>query len=164
MELFEAAILTSALLCALVAGPLFAFAIVVMPGLRTLGNADFIRAFQAIDLVIPRNQPLFMLVWIGSVVALLVASVLGFGRLEGARLLLLVAAAAAYVLGVQLPTAVINVPLNNRLQEVDVTALDAAEIQAARETFEPRWNRWNAVRTVVAALAVLLLLILLLAL
>jgi uncharacterized membrane protein len=36
----------------LVAGFLFAFAAVIMPGIRSLGDRAFIRAFQVIDRVI----------------------------------------------------------------------------------------------------------------
>ena len=34
------------LLCSLVAGFLFAFAVVVMPGIKSLGDGEFLRAFQ----------------------------------------------------------------------------------------------------------------------
>jgi uncharacterized membrane protein len=39
------------------------------------------------------------------------------------------------------PTVTINVPLNNRLQTVDVAATNAAAHTAARNDFEPRWNQ-----------------------
>ena len=81
--------------------------------------------------------------------------------MDGVERGLLVGAALAYVLGVQLPTAAINVPLNNRLQTLDVDALDANALRAAHEAFEPRWNRWNAVRTVVASGVTAVLLVLL---
>jgi uncharacterized membrane protein len=70
MNFFEISLVLSALLCALVTGFVFAFASVVMPGIQTLDDRDFLRAFKAMDLVIQRNQPLFMLVWVGSVLAL----------------------------------------------------------------------------------------------
>ena len=71
-------------LCALVAGFLFAFAAVVMPGIGSLDDGRFIRAFQVIDRVIQRNQPLFVLVWVGSVPALIAAAALGIWALSGA--------------------------------------------------------------------------------
>lgn len=52
----EAILLLAALLCGLVAGLLFAFAVVVMPGLRTMDDAAFVQAFRAIDGVIQRGQ------------------------------------------------------------------------------------------------------------
>lgn len=161
MELFPIAVLLAALLCALVAGFLFAFAVVAMPGIGRLQDGAFIRAFQVMDGVIQNNQPVFMLVWAGSVVALIAAAALGLGRLEGAEWWLLLGATVVYLLGVQLPTAVVNVPLNNRLQALDVDTMDAPAHHAARQAFEPRWNRWNVIRTVLSTLASALLLLLL---
>ena len=141
---------------------LFAFAIVTMPGIRSLNDREFIRAFQVMDRVIQNNQPIFMLVWVGSVVALVTSAVLGIGQLDGAERLLMIFAVLAYLFGVQLPTFTINVPLNNKLQTLDVDAMSETAHTAARQDFEPRWNRWNSSRTVFASLASALLLVLLL--
>lgn len=162
MELFQAALIVAAFLCSLVAGFLFAFAVVVMPGMRSLSDRDFIRAFQVIDRVIQNNQPIFMVVWIGSVLALVAAAVTGFGQLDPVGRALIIFATLAYLLGVQLPTVAINVPLNNRLQTLDVAATDESQQRAAREDFEPRWNRWNAIRTIISCLVSAVLLALLL--
>jgi len=157
--IFQIALIMATFLCSLVAGFLFAFSIVVMPGIRSLNDREFIRAFQVIDRVIQNNQPLFVLVWIGSVVALMASAVLGIAQSDGAGLL--VFAALAYLLGVQLPTFTINVPLNNKLQALDVDASNETGQAAARREFEPRWNRWNTIRTAIASLASILLIILL---
>ncbi|HKX39346.1 MAG TPA: DUF1772 domain-containing protein [Burkholderiales bacterium] len=151
MTIFELALLAAALLCALVAGFLFAFAVVVMPGIAKLDDAGFLRAFQVIDGVIQRGQPLFGLVWMGSVVAVVVAAFWGFWALAGLDRAIVMLAAAVYLLGVQIPTFAVNIPLNDRVQRLDIT----------REEFEPRWNRWNAFRTACAALASVLFLVLL---
>ena len=58
MTLFQAVLMLAAFLCSLVAGLLFAFATVVMPGIRRLGNGDFIRSFQVMDRIIQNNQSL----------------------------------------------------------------------------------------------------------
>ncbi|MGD8496333.1 MAG: DUF1772 domain-containing protein [Gemmatimonadales bacterium] len=152
-------ILAGTLLCSLVGGFLFAFAVVVMPGLGRLPDRAFIRGFQTIDGVIQSGQPLFGLVWLGSVVALVAALVLGVGELQGADLALLVAAGAVYLLGVQLPTFIRNVPLNNQLQAFDAEGSDDAACRAARERFEPPWNRWNRWRTGLAILSTAMLLV-----
>ncbi len=161
MGIFEIALILATFLCSLVAGLLFAFASVVMPGIRSLNDREFIRAFQVIDGVIQNNQPLFVLVWIGSVVALVTSAVLGIGQLDGDGRLLIIIAALAYVLGVQLPTFTINVPLNNKLQTLDVDAMNETTREAARKDFEPRWNQWNSIRAAFASLASALLMILL---
>lgn len=159
---FQAALLAAAFLCSLVAGFLFAFAVVVMPGLRRLDDAGFIRAFQVIDRVIQNNQPVFILVWAGAVLTATAAAVLGLWALAGVDRLLIAAAALLYLLGVQLPTGMVNIPLNNRLQQVDLRATADTALRRAREAFEPRWNRWNRMRTVCAGLVSVLLLLVLL--
>ena len=160
MGIFQIALIVATFLCSLVAGFLFAFAVVAMPGIGSLNDREFIRAFQVMDRVIQNNQPIFMLVWIGSVVALVTSVVLGIGQLDGARRLLLVFAALFYLVGVQLPTIAVNVPLNNTLQTLDVAEMNATMPKAAREAFEPRWNRWNLVRAAFASLASALLIVL----
>ena len=94
-----------------------------MPGIRSLNDREFIRAFQVMDRIIQDNQPLFMLVWVGSVVALVTSAVLGIGQSDGAGRLLIIFAALAYLFGVQLPTVTINVPLNNKLHTLDVDCM-----------------------------------------
>ena len=146
MEVFQIVLVLTTLLCSLVAGFAFAFASVVMPGLRDLNDREFIRAFQVIDGVIQKNQPVFVFVWLGSIVAVLASLGLGVGQLDGTARLLLVGAGLIYLLAVQLPTFTINVPLNNKLQVVDVGSLNETALSVARKDFEPRWNLWNSIR------------------
>ena len=162
MEIFQVALILATLLCSLVAGFVFAFAVVVMPGISNLKSGEFIRAFQKIDGVIQNNQPVFTLVWLGSIIALVIAATLGVAHLDAIGVSLLVVSTIAYLLGVQLPTFTINVPLNNKLQSLNVDAMDASAQQSAREAFEGRWNRWNVIRTVISCLVTLLLIVLIL--
>lgn len=152
MNLLELVLILATLLCALTAGLVFAFASVVMPGIGKLGDREFIRSFQVIDGVIQTGQPVFGLVWMGSVVALLLSAVMGVLQLDGMGRVLVVVSALVYVLGVQVPTFRINVPLNNILQGLDVDAMDQDALASARRAFENRWIRWNSIRTVMASL------------
>ncbi|WP_293166256.1 DUF1772 domain-containing protein [Okeania sp. SIO2C9] len=154
--------LLATLLCSLVAGFVLAFAVVVMPGIKTLSDREFIRAFQVMDGIIQNNQPIFVLVWVGSIVSLVASVVLGIGQLEGAERWLIISAVFAYLLVVQLPTFTINIPLNNKLQMLNVDDLDETAQKAARMDFEPRWLLWNSIRTTFACLVSSLLIILLL--
>ena len=161
MMFFRAVLLLTALLCSLTAGLLLTFAIVVMPGIGRLDDRNFLRAFQVIDRVIQNNQPVFMLMWIGSVLALLTAAVLGVWQLRGDNRVLIITAALVYFLGVQLPTFQVNVPLNNKLQTLDPCAMSERAQKEARDNFEQRWNRWNLVRTACSIVTSILLLLLL---
>ena len=161
MGIFQIILILATFLCSLVAGFLFAFAVVTMPGIRILNDREFIRAFQVMDRVIQNNQPIFMLVWVGSAVALVASVVLGIGQLDGAGRLLFILAVLAYFLGVHLPTVTINIPLNNKLQTLDVDAMNETSQKIARKDFEPRWNLWNSIRAAFASLVSALLIILL---
>lgn len=161
MAVVKLALVFATLLCSLVAGFLFAFAVVVMPGITNLGDRDFLRTFREMDGVIQRGQPLFGLVWLGSVLALLIVLVLGIGQVIGLDRLLLALAGGVYLLGVQLPTFMVNIPLNNELQTLDLDGADESTWSSVRERFEPRWNRWNTVRTALAVLTSAILIVLL---
>ena len=161
MELIQLTILISALLCSLVAGLVLCFAIIVMPGIKALGTFEFLQSFKAMDRVIQNNQPRFLLVWIGSGLAIIFATLLGIWHLEGLDLSILIFACIIYILGVHLPTITINIPINNRLQSLDLDTNTPAELQALAELFETRWLRWNNIRTGVATFTSVLMLVLL---
>ena len=159
---FKLTLNVATFLCSLVAGFEFGNAEVVKPGIGNLGDGEFLRAFQVMDRVIQKNQPHFMLMWIGSVVALLAAAAVGFGHLDGTGRVLIITAVLLYLHGVQLPTATINIHLNNAVQALEIDAMDEKARGAARQDFEPRWTYWNTMRTVMACLVSVLLILLLL--
>lgn len=161
MNAFTCTLMVATFLHALLAGFLFAFSVVVMPGIRNLKDRDYLRSFQAMDRVIQKGQPLFMAMWLGSTVTLIAAAVLAVIQLAGMERALVIAAALASVLLVQLPTMTINIPLNNQVQSLDCDNLDAAAASQAREVFEVRWNRWNVIRTVASCVILALLLVVL---
>ena len=150
MTVFACVLVIATFLSSLMAGFLFAFAVVVMPGIRALRDREFLHAFQAIDRVIQNGQPLFMVMWLGSTVSLIAAAVLSFLHPGVVDQVVVVTAALASLLLVQLPTMTINIPLNNKVQALDFDTLDDASASQAREAFESRWNRWNIIRTVVS--------------
>ncbi len=159
MDVFQAALILSTFLCSLVAGFLFAYAIVVMPGIKSLNDSAFIKTFQVTDRIIQNNQPLFIFVWAGSAIAIIISVLYGIGRLQGVDLFLLVLAALLYLLGVQVSTFVIHLPLNNKLQTFEVDLMNEADIKVARNDFESRWNRSNLIRTSVASCVSIILII-----
>lgn len=72
---------------------------------------------------------------------------------------MVITAAAIYIVGVQVPTVVFNVPLNNRLQALDLEDLSETEVAEERRSFEIPWLRWNWIRTVIATFASAILII-----
>ena len=161
MDIFQSILVLAAFLSSLVAGFLFAYEIVVMPGIKNLDDREFIRAFQVTDRIIQNNQPVFMLVWVGSAIAVLVSAFLGFDKLLGLDFYLLALASLTYIVAVQLLTIVVHLPLNNRLQALNVNAMSETDLKVARSEFEPRWNASNTVRTAASVCVSAMLIILL---
>ena len=160
MTFFDAALMMTTLLCALVAGIVLGFAVVVMPGIAKLSDRYFLLAFQRIDRVIQNNQPVFILVWVGSIVATILMLVFGTLELTGSNLYLMWFAGALYLFAVQAPTILFNIPLNNAVQALDIEALNDTDLAEARNQFEVPWNWWNRFRTLTATTSVVALLML----
>ena len=146
-EFFVFTLVLAILLCALVSGLLFGFAVVVMPGIAKLSDRDFLLAFKHMDGIIQNNQPLFMLVWVGSILSVLASVILGTMDLSGQEAVLLWLGCGWYLLGVQLPTIAFNIPLNNTIQAIKIDKLNELELTNSRVNFEAKWNRWNRIRT-----------------
>ena len=151
MTLFVGFLIVSTLLCALVTGFIFTYAVVVMPGFAKLDDRDFIRAFQVTDGVIQNNQPLFMLAWVGSIVSVVATMILGFIELHGIERWTVIAIGFVYLLGVQGITIRIHLPLNNRLQRLEIDEMDPESLSKERNKFETRWNYFNNIRTLIAS-------------
>ena len=162
MEPVHITLMLSILFCSLVAGLLFGFAIVVMPGIAKLTDKEYLLAFKHMDGIIQNDQPLFILVWAGSILSVIVTLVLGVMNLNGTQTYLLSAASVLYLIGVQLPTFRFNIPLNNSLQSLDIETLKETEVALFRSDFETPWNRWNRFRTVNAIVTVSIFLLVLL--
>ena len=135
-----------------------------MPGIAKLNDNEYLSAFKHMDGIIQNNQPIFILVWGGSILSVIATSALGIMNLDGAQVYLLAAASVLYLVGVQVPTFRFNIPLNNSLQNMNLEELEANEAATFRVHFETSWNRWNRIRTVNAIFAVSMLLLLLLGL
>ena len=150
MTIFIGFLIVSTLLCALVTGFIFTYAVVVMPGFAKLDDRDFIRAFQVTDGVIQNNQPLFMLAWVGSIVSVVATMILGFIELHGIDRWTVIAIGFVYLLGVQVITIRVHLPLNNRLQRLEIDEMDPESLSKERNKFETRWNYFNNIRTLIA--------------
>ena len=154
LNLFNYALMSATLSCALVAGLVFGFAVVVMPGLAKLSDREFLQAFKLMDGIIQNRQPAFMLVWVGSIVSVVLVLVLGTLQLSGLELYLMWFASGLYLLAVQGPILRFNIPLNNTVQALEIELLSAQGLAEARTQFEAPWNRWNRFRTMAAVVSV----------
>ena len=149
MTLSVGLVLPSTLSCALVTGFVFTYAVIVMPGLAKLTDKEFIRAFQVTDELIQNNQPIFMIVWVGSVISVISTLIVSLMGPYSVETVLVIIAGFVYLLGVQGLTVLVHLPLNRRIQTVNAEEWDASALREERLLFETRWIRFNWIRTII---------------
>ena len=159
MEILNISLFFSTLLCSLVTGFILTYAIVVMPGLSKLDDKEFIKAFQVTDGIIQNNQPIFILIWVGSIISVvstIIISIFTLGILEGWKIIFV---SLVYLIGVQAITIIIHLPLNRRIQKIDINSTNSQSLNEERKNFETKWNYFNNIRTVIAFLVTLFFLL-----
>ena len=161
MDMLDVTLIFSITLCSLVSGFILTYSIVVMPGLSNLNDKDFLKAFQVIDAIIQNNQPVFLFIWIGSILAVLATILVSLVSIGFAEAWLIVLVAFVYLLGVQGITVAIHIPLNNHIQRIKIEDLNDEELANQRSKFETKWTFFNYIRTSIAISVSILLLILL---
>ena len=159
MEFFYFFLFLSIFSCSLVTGFIFTYAIIVMPGLSKLSDKEFLKAFQVTDAVIQNKQPIFMLIWVGSIVSVLSLILISIAYVGLSETWLIVLVAMIYLLGVQGITILIHLPLNKQIQKLNLEKLNDENLKNERLNFETKWNFFNNIRTTIAFFVSLTLLI-----
>ena len=158
MDILDISLFFSILLSALVTGFILTYAIVIMPGLSNFDDKEFIKVFQVTDGIIQNNQPIFILIWVGSIVSVLstiITSILTLGMLNA---WLIIFVGVVYLLVVRGITISIHLPLNKSIQNIDINSSNSETLSKMRKSLETKWNYFNNVRTVVAFFVVLIFL------
>ena len=150
MNLLELSLISSAFLCSLVAGFILIFAVVVMPGISRFEDKEFLKAFQLIDGIIQNNQTIFLLIWIGSILSVLVTLFSSIKVLGLQDSVMIISVCCIYLFGVQGITIKIHLPLNRRVKNLDINNLDKENLNKERNNFENKWNYFNKIRTGIA--------------
>ena len=131
--------------CGLMAGLFFGWVVSVIPGLAGLSDRHYVATMQSINRAIV--NPLFVVFFIGTVIALAAAAVVHFRHGQTRRGWWLASAAVTYAVGVLGVTVARNIPLNDALDTFDLGAADDAAVAVRRQTYERSWNRWHNLRT-----------------
>ena len=147
--------------CSLVSGFILIYSKVVMPGLSNLNDKDFLKAFQVTDAIIQNNQPVFLFIWIGSILAVLATILVSLVSIGFAEAWLIVLVAFAYLLGVQGIMVVVHIPLNNHIQRIKIENNNDEALADQRLKFETKWTFFNHIRTGIAISVSVFLLMLL---
>ncbi|GLW24967.1 membrane protein [Microbispora amethystogenes] len=143
----------SMLMTAGMAGTFFGFSVGVMPGLNAAPASSAIDAMNAVNARI--QNPVFLAAFVLAPVAAAAAGALLLTRSGSGAAWPFFAAAAVYAAGVILPTAVVNVPMNDALAAVAVHG-DPAEAARIWSDYSARWTTWNSLRAAAGAVSLLL--------
>ncbi len=141
----------SVLLSALIMGLLYGYACSVNPGLSKLSNGEYLKAMQSINKEI--QNPYFFISFMGTLIILPVATWYSKTHASPACFYFMLAATLVYIIGVIGVTALGNIPLNNGLDEFDITNASADQISAQRKLFESSWNNYHLVRTIASIIS-----------
>ncbi|MGI9645288.1 MAG: DUF1772 domain-containing protein [Ilumatobacteraceae bacterium] len=136
----------------LMAGLWFGWVVSVIPGLAKVGDRTYISTMQSINVAIV--NPLFIVVFLGTVFVLAAAAIAHFVAGDVRRAWWLTAAGVTYLVGVLGVTVGANVPLNDRLAAFDLDEAADDAVAAQRLDYESPWNRRHGVRTVANLFAV----------
>lgn len=147
-------LLTTALASALIAGLFYSYSCSVNPGLGALSDQHYLTAMQSINRVI--LNPAFFFSFMGTLILLPISTYQHFGT---ARFSWLLAATVVYVVGTFGVTMFGNVPLNEALDKIDITATHARELAQQRAAFELPWNRLHSIRTIASVISLILVII-----
>ena len=139
----------------LMAGLFYAWSISVTPGLAKIGDESFLQAFQAMNRAI--LNPVFFIAFMGLIVLLPLVLYLNFNPSGGRQFWFILSATILYLGGVFLITAAGNVPLNNELEALTISAMSAEQMQNFRLGFEQKWVRLNTIRTFCSILSFVLM-------
>jgi uncharacterized membrane protein len=133
----------------LMGGLFFAFGTTVMSSLERMPPGQGATAMNLINVRI--QNPLFLLIFLGTALICLALAVLAFVRDNPGRWWLL-AGAALYLVGVMVLSFAVNIPLNDTL-----AALDPNSAAGATEwlNYLARWNPANNVRAAACLLGVI---------
>ena len=145
----------SAIAYGLLAGVFLAFSDFIMRSLAQVSNGGGLEAMQAINREVFRA--VFMVLFIGMAPLSVVLTVHGLFWDGGTAALMIAAAGLVYLLGCFGVTVVGNVPLNQKLDRMEMGR--EAALAFWRDEYLPRWTAWNTVRTCACAISATLVIL-----
>ena len=148
LVLFGAVILTG-----LSAGFFYAWLVSVIPGTKKVDGSVYLETMQSINRAI--LNPAFFLIFFGSLIFLSIGSVYQFNTGKTTFWFML-AASLLYLIGTVGVTGLGNVPLNNKLDALNVNEKSSKRILEFRNYYESKWNRLHLIRTIFAVHSFLL--------
>lgn len=143
----------SVVLTGLSAGLFYAWSVSVIPGTQKVLDSTYLETMQSINRAI--LNPAFFLIFFGSIIFLSIGSIYEFNA-NKTTFWLMLASSIFYLVGPLGVTVMGNVPLNDQLDALEWTKMNANKIAEFRNFYESNWNRLHLIRTVFAVVSFLL--------
>lgn len=138
------------IMAGLTAGLCFTWGNAVTPGIGKLDDLAYLKAFQQMNRVI--INPLFLIIFFSPFLVTL-GSAFIHRKESGFLFIGLLAAAILYFVGLVLVTILGNVPLNEVLNNTDLSTINETDATQLRQHFEQPWNFYHTIRTWAAGLS-----------
>lgn len=144
-------LLLAVFLTGLSAGLFYAWTVSVIPGTKKISDGSYLETMQAINRAI--LNPGFHLIFFGSLIVLALSTIQQYITATDQGFWLLLLATMIYLIGCFGVTILGNVPLNEMLDKIDLTALDETQLSLLRQNYESKWNIFHFIRTAFSTLA-----------
>ena len=129
----------------IIAGLFFSWSVSVMPGLKKLGDREFISSMQSMNRAI--LNPLFFTFFFGALILLFISCFSLYQKSLRLDYYLLLGSTLLYLIGVMGITIVGSIPLNNLIESFDLTNASDEAMDEIRSSFEEKWTLLNNLRT-----------------
>ena len=139
----------------LMAGLFYSWSISVTPGLKRLGDENYLQAFQSMNRAI--LNPAFFIFFMGLVILLPLLCYLYYKSPVSAEFWYTLSATILYMAGIIVVTFFGNVPINNTLEVLKIESMTSEQMASFRLGFESKWNNLNMIRTICSSLSFVLL-------
>ena len=149
-------ILASAILSTgLMAGIFFTWSNAVKPGIGKLNDIEYLKALQSMNRVILNIQ--FKIVFFISIISVALVPVLNFDLYPNSIFWIFIFILVIYWVGAFGVTLFGNIPINEKLDKINLKSVSSQKIKLLRESIESNWNNLNLIRTISSFIAFLLL-------
>lgn len=130
---------------ALMAGLFYSYSFSVVYGLGKLSDKNYLSAMQHINQEI--QNPIFFFSFFGAPLCLIMNVFLQLKHASTIRVRFFILSAVVFLIGVLGVTMLGNIPLNNSLNQFDLSTATDTSIHLNRFKFENPWNHLNLIRT-----------------
>jgi uncharacterized membrane protein len=146
----------STLLTGLLAGVFFTWTNAITPGIGRLDDLSYLQAFQHMNRTI--LNPLFYTVIISPIFLSPLSAYL-YKSSNRLMIRLLIAASVIYFLGVFVVTMYGNIPLNIKLDNLQLSTISLENAKIFRDNYEVKWNNLHLIRTITSSTSFFLLIL-----